>query len=393
MLVRATKTVQQEYTPNQEMLKFLDDFRKMTNEAIRIALQENVTSQFSITRKVFAKLSGYPYPTAYRNAAINMATGILRNYRKDKRKHPDIKKPFIEKSLLRIWIRKEGVAQIIDNKLRLSLQTKKQYVFIPLSDYVLRSGQGYTVRSVCLTACTLSLAFSKEVAEIVPTGLIGLDRNLDNVTTSNLKGETKVYDLSEATRVKAVCRKVRSHFTRNDCRIGRKIHGKYGRRQRNKVKQIIHTASKAIVKEAMETNSAIVMEDLKGIRKLYRKGNGQGPKYRGRMNGWSFYELQRQIEYKANWFGISVIYVKPNKTSAICSICGVEVTECVGRKVWCSHCMKSMDRDENAAFNIVKRGSFLAPNGLVIEAMKGNEKGVESLTKKPLLLQVDTSKN
>ena len=29
-----------------------------------------------------------------------------------------------------------------------------------------------------------------------------------------------------------------------------------------------------------------VMEKLKGIRKLYRRGNGQGPSFRGRMNSW-----------------------------------------------------------------------------------------------------------
>jgi len=43
------------------------------------------------------------------------------------------------------------------------------------------------------------------------------------------------------------------------------------------------------------------MEDIQGIRKMYRKGNGQGTKYRAKMNPWSFYELQRQIEYKARW--------------------------------------------------------------------------------------------
>ena len=33
------------------------------------------------------------------------------------------------------------------------------------------------------------------------------------------------------------------------------------------------------------------MEDLKGIRRMYQKGNGQGTHYRSRLNSWSFYEL------------------------------------------------------------------------------------------------------
>ncbi len=390
LIMLATKTVKQPYTPIPEMIDFLEDFRKMINDAIRIAIAENVTSQFSITKKVYSQLSRYPYPTAYRLSACNIATGIISNYQKALRKKSKVNSPYVTQPFLRVWIRKEGIAQIIDDKIRICLKSKKKYISIPLSDYVLKSIQGYTVRSVTLTEHTLLIAFSKEVAIAEPTNLIGIDRNLDNVTTSNLKGETKVYDLSEATRTKATYREVRSHFTRNDFRVGKKVHGKYGRRQRNKVQQILHEKSKAIVAEAQATNSAIVMEDLTGIRKLYQKGNGQGNEYRSYMNSWSFYELQRQIEYKANWVGTKVIYVKPNKTSAICSICGSEVTKCVGRKVWCSHCMKSMDRDENAAFNIVKRGSLLAPDGLVSEAMKGNE---YPQLGQPLLLQVDTSKN
>ncbi len=65
----------------------------------------------------------------------------------------------------------------------------------------------------------------------------------------------------------------------------------------------------------------IVFEDLNGIRKLYRKGNGQGNKFRRKLNSWSFYELQRQIEYKADWEGIPVRFVDPKCTSKLCPIC------------------------------------------------------------------------
>ncbi len=388
--MQAIKTVQQPYVPSPEMLVFLDDFRKMVNEAIRIALAEKVTSQFAITTKVYPQLANYPYPTAYRLSACNVATGILRNYRHELRKHPETKKPYVRNPFVRMWVGEERAAQLIDGKIRLSIKSKEKFVFIPLSDYVLQSIRGYAVKSVTLSVSTLSLSFAKEVTAIITKGLIGIDRNLDNVTTSNLKGEIKVYDLSEATDVKQTYYFVRSHFRREDIRIRKKVYGKYGRKQRAKVGQVLHTASKAIVEEAVETSSAIVMEDLKGIRKIYRKGNGQGNFYRGRMNSWSFFELQRQIEYKANWIGIKVIYVKPNKTSSLCSICGCELVECTQRKVWCSHCMKSFDRDENAALNIVKRGSFLAPNGSVGEAMKGNEYPQSG---RPLILQVDTDKN
>ena len=168
-------------------------------------------------------------------------------------------------------------------------------------------------------------------------------------------------------------REVKSHFRRSDVRVAKQIQQKYGRKQRNKVQPILHNATKRIVARAKSEHLGIVMENLKGIRKLYRKGNGQGREYRSRLNSWSYFELQRQIEYKAKWEGIPVIYVNPQKTSSTCAICGCEVSECTERKVYCHKCNRIVDRDENAALNIVKRGLRFSPDGLAKhEARKGN---------------------
>jgi putative transposase len=48
--------------------------------------------------------------------------------------------------------------------------------------------------------------------------------------------------------------------------------------------QYLHKITKDIVELAKESRSAIILEDIKGIRKLYRKGNGQGNKFRRKMN-------------------------------------------------------------------------------------------------------------
>ena len=96
------------------------------------------------------------------------------------------------------------------------------------------------------------------------------------------------------------------------------------------------------------------MEKLKGTRKLYRRGNGQGSSFRGRMNSWTFRELQRQIEYKASWEGIAVVYVNPRGTSRNCS-CGSRVIELDNRQVWCPNCDKIWDRDVLASKNIMAR--------------------------------------
>jgi len=369
--VLAIKAVKQNYVATPEILSLLEEFRKMVNDAIRIGLAENLTSLFGLTKKAYHQFARYHVPTCYRLTAISKAVGILKNHRKSLRKHPKARKPYASKLMLTDCY----AFKIIKGKLRLPTKSKC-YEYIPLNSYVLHSISGYTVRSVTLTASTVSIAFSKETAVMEPIGLIGIDRNLDNVTLATDKGEVKRFDLSEASRIKATYRMVKSHFKRNDARIKTRIFGKYGRKQANRVNQRLHLVSKQIVSEAKANSQGIVMEDLKGIRKLYRKGNGQGTTYRSRLNSWSFYELQRQIEYKAKWEGIPVYYVCPYGTSTHCAVCESKILESTNREVYCPNCKTLMDRDVNAAKNILARALRFKAVGLANEAVKGNPEQV-----------------
>jgi putative transposase len=362
--VQAIKAVKQNYEPTPEILFLLEESRKMINDCIRIGIAENVTSKQSLAKKAYHQLAKYKVPTYYRLSAINKAVGILRNYRKTLKKHPDAKKPYATKQTLTDCY---GF-RIIGTHIRMPI-SKTKGTYIRLNKHTQKVISGYTVKSVTLTACTISIAFSKETITATVTGLIGIDRNLDNITTATLTGETQVYDLSGATKTKMLYREVKSHFKRNDVRIRKQIFGKYGRKQRGKVQPILHRVSKQIVEQAKKEHLGIVMENLTGIRKLYRKGNGQGRDYRARLNGWSYFELQREIDYKAAWEGITVICVPPQKTSSTCATCGSEISECTERKVYCHKCNRIVDRDENAALNIVKAGVRFAPKGLASEAM------------------------
>jgi putative transposase len=90
-------------------------------------------------------------------------------------------------------------------------------------------------------------------------------------------------------------------------------------KERAKVQQILHHVSKQIVREAKRNQYGVAMENLTNLRKLYRRRNGQGAKYRFRLNSWSYAELQRQIEYKARWEGLPVIlfYLRTRSWSLI----------------------------------------------------------------------------
>ncbi len=378
--MQAVKAVKQSHLPSPELLDLLEEFRKMVNDCIRIGLAGNVTSMKALSKKAYHELAGYDVPTYYRLTAISKAAGILRNYRHALRKQPRAKKPYASKLVLTDCY---GF-KIIDGKLRLPIRAR-EYVYIPLNAYVLQSIASYDVRSVCLTARTVSVTFSKEVAEVEPTGLIGIDSNLDNVTTASSDGAVKRYDLSRATEIRENCRQVKRGFRRNDCRIMKRLYSKYGRIQKSKVGWILHNASASIVKQAKENQFGIAMENLTGIRKLYRRGNWQGSDYRARLNGWSYSELKRQIEYKARWEGIPVFYIHPSKTSSVCATCGCDIAECAGRKVYCPHCRRLVDRDENAALNIVNAGLRFSLKGAAGEAVKGNPE------REKVILRVDAT--
>ncbi len=129
--------------------------------------------------------------------------------------------------------------------------------------------------------------------------------------------------------------------------MARQVFAKYRQRHQNRVQPLLHIVTKRIVDEAKTRRYGIVLERLTGIRRLYRKGNGQSKNYRARMNSWSYGELQRQIEYKARWEGLKVIYVPAWNTSKQCSICGYKTLESTHRRPWCPKCGTILDRDEN----------------------------------------------
>jgi putative transposase len=381
--VLAVKTVRQKHRASTDLLQLLDSFRRMVNVCIAVGIEKNVTSLKTLSIKSYHRLShevlGY-----YRLGAISTATRILRNYRKAVKKNPRARIPCARRLMLTSCY---GF-KIQNNQLRLPIKPRK-YVYVKLNNHTLEALSGLDVRSVTLTPDSLSINYLKETVEIEPVGYVGVDRNLDNVTTASTDGRIGRYDLSKATWIKSSSRCVKSHFKRNDTRIRTRVFSKYGELERNRVQPLLHNVSRRIVDEAKTRRYGIVMEKLTGMRRLYRKGNGQSRNYRARMNSWSYGELQRQVEYKARWEGIRVVYVPARNTSKRCSICGYKTLESTKRQLWCPHCGAILDRDENAARNLAARGLRFSPHGSPGEAMV-EEREPENAA---LILKVDGDKS
>ncbi|HEV2119776.1 MAG TPA: transposase, partial [Candidatus Bathyarchaeia archaeon] len=339
----AVKAVKQRQQGSGEILRLLDEFRRMVNVCVSVGIDENISSLKQLSSKTYHRLSP-DILSYYRLCAISTATGILRNYRKAKRKNSRTAYPHAKRLMLTTCY---GF-KITKDLLRLPVKPR-QYVYLKLNSHTQQTLSGLKVRSVTLTPDSLSISISKEIVEVKPQGYVGVDRNLDNVTIASTDGKVKTLNLSKTTRIKSTYRFVKSRFKRNDVRIRKRVFSEYGARQRNSVQPILHHASKTIVEEARTRRYGVVMERLPEMRRLYHKGNFQNRDYRARMNSWSYGELQRQVEYKARWEGVKVIYVPARDTSKRCSICGYKTLENTRRRLWCPHCGATLDRDENAA--------------------------------------------
>lgn len=376
-LLKAIKSIKQSIPPNKDLDSMMETFRKMINHSIKIGLKNNCCSTLKkLSMLAYHDLDSQGLVKSYKLNAISQACGILANHKKlvKKGKNPKIPhvlKPFlvncygfkINESLLSIPFKPHEKINILLNRHTQEILFNKTL----------------KVHSFSLTAFNISLCISKDVTEIECTKIVGIDRNLRNVTVGNNEKIT-FYKTNKLLSIKENTIHARAGFKRNDHRKKRQFWKEKQQRMQNRTKQFIHKISKQIVDNAVKTKSMIVFEDLKGIRKLYRKGNGQGSKYRRRLNGWQFYELQQQVEYKAKWEGIPVKFVNPKCTSKLCPICGKRIQEDKQnkRKLLCINCGKSMDRDVVASMNIAHKGwaRFIHPRGDTVEAKSGTFKSV-----------------
>jgi len=112
----------------------------------------------------------------------------------------------------------------------------------------------------------------------------------------------------------------------------------------------------------------IVLEKLKIKRK-----KEQGKRFNSILNGWSYYQLEQFIEYKATKNGKRVEYVDARYTSQKCSVCGhIDRSNRYQTSFKCKACDFQLHADLNASRNI--KNNFNATLG------KPSSSRVQSIT-------------
>ncbi len=392
----AIKSVKQCFAPTQQVVELMEIFRQMVNHCIRIGLENEASTLKRLSSLSYSQLAEYEVISYYKLHAISKAAGILANRKQSIKRGRKTKTPYLRKGIL---VSCYGF-KIVDGILKVPILLEHMgpkgmtYFDIPLNMHTqeILSDASVTLPSFILTANgTVSVCYSKEIAEKECTSIKGVDRNLGNLTVGNDRNVIQ-YNLSEAADIVENTRSIVQSLKRNDVRIRKRIASKYGKRRKNRVQQLLHRVSKRVVAEAREEGTAIVFEKLTHIRRMYQRGNYQGKNYRYRLNSWPFSEMKRQIAYKAQWEGVPIIQLSTSETkgtSQLCPQCGKRLQEdrLHRRESYCQECDRWLDRDVVAAMNIARKGAevFQRSQGLAGEAMRGNPTT-------PVILRVNASK-
>jgi IS605 OrfB family transposase len=165
------------------------------------------------------------------------------------------------------------------------------------------------------------------------------------------------------SRVRASLQKKASQGTRSSRRRCREILQRLSGRERRFQAWLNHNISKSIIEEAKQSNSAVAVEDLTGIRERINE-KPRNKTERRRSNSWAFYQLRAFLEYKGIKEGIEVIAIPPAYTSQTCHCCNhIGIRTNKSFKCSNSRCGWTGDADLNGALMIEKWGRSVNRSG------------------------------
>jgi putative transposase len=204
----------------------------------------------------------------------------------------------------------------------------------------------------------------KELTE--PRGYVGVDLNTTgHVAVVSDPATGKVWKLGkQAEHVHKKYRNIRRGLQKQGKHLAVK---RIRDRESRIIRDLNHKVSRKLVEIAASLGRGIKLERLEGIRRNRRHARS----FRYSLNSWSFYQLQRFVEYKAKLQGVTIAYVQPAYTSKTCSRCG-HMGDRNGKHFKCPSCGHVENADVNASFNIALRHTGVSRSGVDRDAPEGS---------------------
>ena len=293
-------------------------------EVDKFALTNAIYNMDSAYQKFFKEHSGYPkfkskhdnhksYTTNYTNGNIAV------NFENDRIKLPKLKE--VKAKLHREFrgkIKSATVSQVPSGKYYVSILVETEHKALSHIEHEI--GLDLGIKNLCITSDGKKYKNPKTIKKY-ENKLAKLQRQLAH----KKKGSNNYYKKKKQI---ALCYE--------------KI--------RNTRKDYLHKISHEIISE----NQVIVSENLQ-IKNMVKNHH-----LAKAISDVSWYELTRQLEYKAKWNGRKYIKIDTfYASSQLCSVCGYKNlnTKDLSVRMWtCPNCGSKHDRDINAAKNILAEG-------------------------------------
>ncbi len=197
--------------------------------------------------------------------------------------------------------------------------------------------------------CQLAINVDRLV-EVTPTHqTVGLDVGLETFYTDSLGNKVenpRFYRIGEKKlkrKQRLVSRKVKGSSNRRKSRVTLgKVHLKISRQRKDHAVKLARCV--------ITSNDVVVYEDLR-IKNMVKNHC-----LAKSINDAGWYQFRVWLEYFGKVFKRITIAVNPQYTSQNCSSCGLIVKKSLSTRTHVCQCGCRLDRDENAAINILNQG-------------------------------------
>ena len=349
-----------------------EEYREVLEDAINYGLSNETTSFTRIKAGVYRteRENHKDLPSHYIYTACEDASERLSSFEKLKKRG----KAYTEKPSVR------RVAIHLDDHLwrfsldKISISTKKGKVFIsPTFPKIFwryyntewRIASEARFRLMKGNVIEFYVVFKKDVKPYEPKAFIPIDLNEDSVSVlvygkpTLLETNTKKITLGYEYRRKAITAG-KSTKVREVRRKLRKL------RERDRKADIRRKLAKLIVKEAFESKSAIILEDLPRRAPEHMIEDVKDPQLRLRIYRSAFSSTKNAIVEKAREFGVPVVLVNPSHTSSICPVHGAKIVYRpdggdAPRVGVCEKGKERWHRDVVALYNLKKKAGDVSP--------------------------------
>jgi IS605 OrfB family transposase len=155
----------------------------------------------------------------------------------------------------------------------------------------------------------------EEAEPLVVEDVLGVDLGVVNIAVDS---DREIHSASHINHVRHRHRRLRAKLQAKGSQSAKRKLKKLSGQERRFAKEVNHRISKPLIAKAKDTNRAIALEDLRGIRSKVTVRRSQ----RASLPSWAFYQLRTFVTYKAKRAGVPVFLVDPRNTSRTCPACG-----------------------------------------------------------------------